>query len=323
PRAMLFDVFAHSFFNPEEEMSAAEMLQYFHFYFMANPESLCFDVLDGPLSAILWDPLRTYLEERGVTFHLGTRVDSVARGQGEGGEHWDVYVSSADGSSERPHLTADGVVLAANVQGLQGIVDRSPHLGNPHWRGQIAALEPTNPYAVLRLWYDGDVSPDRVPFASTSGAGILDSVSLYHRLEESSARWHATTGGAVIELHAYAVPRRLWGDEDAIAQELLDGLHNLYPEVKNLTETQRRYHVMQDCPAFKVNTFTSRPPVETPHDSLVLAGDLCWIPMPSGLMERATASGFLAANKLLSGWNVRGETLYSVPTRGILAGVLR
>ncbi|MCO4771768.1 MAG: FAD-dependent oxidoreductase, partial [Deltaproteobacteria bacterium] len=125
PRAMLFDVFAHSFFNPEEEMSAAEMLQYFHFYFMANPESLCFDVLDGPLSAILWDPLRVYLEKRGVTFHMETRVDSVARGQGEGGEHWDVYVSSADGSAERPHLTADGVVLAANVKGLQGIVDRS------------------------------------------------------------------------------------------------------------------------------------------------------------------------------------------------------
>ena len=30
-RRMLFDVFAHSFFNPEEEMSAAELLMMFHF----------------------------------------------------------------------------------------------------------------------------------------------------------------------------------------------------------------------------------------------------------------------------------------------------
>ena len=36
-RRMLFDVFAHSFFNPESEMSAAELLMMFHFYFTGEP----------------------------------------------------------------------------------------------------------------------------------------------------------------------------------------------------------------------------------------------------------------------------------------------
>ena len=49
-RRMLFDVFSHSFFNPEAEMSAAELLEMFHFYFTGNPEGLVFDVARRPLS---------------------------------------------------------------------------------------------------------------------------------------------------------------------------------------------------------------------------------------------------------------------------------
>jgi isorenieratene synthase len=321
PRAMLFDVFAHSFFNPEEEMSAAEMLQYFHFYFMGNPEGLAFDVLDQPLSEAIWNPLRTYLEARGVTFCMGTAVDAVARAQGDAGATWVVQLSG-DEAPAAGNLKADGVVLAANVQGLRAIVAASPELGTPAWRDDIAALEPTAYYAVLRLWFDGDVARHRVPFASVSGAGILDSVALYHRLTEPSARWHDRTGGAEIELHAYAVPRSYGDDSARVERELVAQLVGLYPEVASLTETQRRFHMMQDCPSFKAGTWERRPRIETPHEGLVLAGDLCWVPMPSGLMERATASGFMAANRLLAGWNVMGEDLWSVPTRGVLSGLL-
>ena len=35
---MLFDVFARSFFNPGSDMSGAELLMMFHFYFAGNPE---------------------------------------------------------------------------------------------------------------------------------------------------------------------------------------------------------------------------------------------------------------------------------------------
>ena len=54
-RRMLFDVFAHSFFNPEHGMSAAELLMMFHFYFMRNPRGAHLRrrpraVLDGDLA---------------------------------------------------------------------------------------------------------------------------------------------------------------------------------------------------------------------------------------------------------------------------------
>jgi isorenieratene synthase len=48
----------------------------------------------------------------------------------------------------------------------------------------------------------------------------------------------------------------------------------------------------------------------------VLAGDLVRTDLPVALMERAATSGFLAANALLERWNVRGQTLWTVPPTG-------
>ena len=52
-----------------------------------------------------------------------------------------------------------------------------------------------------------------------------------------------------------------------------------------------------------------------------LAGDLVRLPFPTALMERAVSSGFLAANALLDEWNVAPEPIWSVPPRGMLAGL--
>ena len=323
-RAMLFDVFAHSFFNPEEEMSAAEMIQYFHFYFMGNPEGLAFDMLDQPLSEGIWAPFETYLAARGVDFAMNTAVTSLEQRQDGSatGSSWLAHLAPTGDGGRSTSIEADAVVLAANVHGVKDIVAASPGLGTAAWRSDIAALEATSPYAVLRVWMDGDVGQDRAPFVSVADAGILDSVGLYHRLAEPEALWAAKTGGSVIEMHAYAVPKALEAHPDRVEAQLFEGLQGLYPEVRSLNEVDRRFHMMQDCPAFPVGQFDRRPRIETPVDSLVMAGDYCWVPIPCGLMERAVASGFLAANCLLSRWNVRGETLWSVPPRGIFASVL-
>jgi isorenieratene synthase len=61
--------------------------------------------------------------------------------------------------------------------------------------------------------------------------------------------------------------------------------------------------------------------VETPFPEVVLAGDFVRLPIPTALMERAATSGFMAANHLLAGWEVRGQELWSVPRRGLLAGL--
>ena len=66
-------MFSHSFFNPEEELSAAELLMMVHFYFTGNAEGLLFDVVRRPLTHAIWQPFAAWLGERGVSVLTATR----------------------------------------------------------------------------------------------------------------------------------------------------------------------------------------------------------------------------------------------------------
>jgi isorenieratene synthase len=304
-RRMLFDVFAHSFFNPEHAMSAAELLMMFHFYFTGNPEGLVFDVAREPLGPALWEPFRGYLERLGAHVRTGVTVERIAR-VAEGriavahGRHW----------SE-----AELLVLALDVRGLQRLLHCSPDLSAlvPH----ASTLEETLPFAVLRLWLDHPVRPERVAFAGTTGVGLLDNISVYERFQGESACWAAAHRGSVVELHAYAVPREL--APEAIRADLLAGLHAFYPEVADARIVHEHFSLRSDCPAFAPGAHASRPGVQTVLPDVALAGDGIRVPVPCALMERAAVSGFLAANTLLAPLGVVSEPIRCVPRRGLFA----
>jgi len=311
-RRMMFDVFSHSFFNPEEDMSAADLLMMFHFYFMANPEGLVFDVLDDEFETSLWRPFRTYLEKLGARFIMGVEVTSLTPAEGS---QWEIACRDTGGEPvdfER----ADLAVLAVTVPGLQKIVDASPEVGDPAWRRNVADLGLTLPFAVWRLWLDRPVNADRLPFVGTAGYPYLDNISVYDTFEDESRRWAESTGGSVVELHAYAVPEDV--GETALRESMLRGLHDLYPETRNAQVVHDVFRVDRDCPAFPPGGHRVRPGVETPAGGMALAGDFVRLPFPSALMERAAASGFLAANHLLARWDVSPEPIWSVPPVGPL-----
>jgi isorenieratene synthase len=310
-RRLFFDVFAHSFFNPEREMSAGELLMMFHFYFTGNPEGLVFDVCRSPFSTAIWKPFERYLSGLGVDVRLESEVSAVRRGEGSA---W--HVDTTDGP-----LEADGVVLALPVPPLQAVVEASADLDDAPWRASIEGLSLTLPFVVWRLWLDRPTRAGRDPFVGTTGLGPLDNISLYHLFEDESREWAESSGGSVVELHAYAVDPDI--PEAEMRRQLMDGLHQLYPETRDATVLEERYLVRRDCPAFAPGSFEGRPGVETPFEGLALAGDFAKLPIPSALMERAAASGFLAANRLLAVHGVRSEPVRSVPARGLLAGLTR
>jgi isorenieratene synthase len=275
---------------------------------MGNPEGLVFDVLDEPFSTAVWDPFRRYLESLGVEMRLGRAVERVERERGG------AFRLGVEGQEE---AGADGLVLALDVAGLQAVVASSPDLGEPSWRRSVAALAQTLPFAVWRLWLDGPLEPGRAPFAATAGCGLLDNISAYHRFQGESRRWAEARGGSVVELHAYALPEDM--DEARIRPALWEPFTALYPEVRQLRVLDERFLLRRDCPAFAPATDPLRPTVETPDRCLALAGDFVRLPFPTALMERAVASGFLAANTLLATWGVAGEPIRHVATRGWLA----
>lgn len=305
-RQMLFDVFAHSFFNPEEQYSAAELLAMFHFYFLGNPEGLVFDVMKQPFS-VVFDRLEGYLRARGVDVRKET---PATRLRSEGAQF--IVETGAD------RIEASHVVLALSVPALKALASESSDALDPLLRARIDALAVTLPFAVWRLFLDRKVNADRAPFAGTTGLGILDNISLYEKLEDECRAWSDKTGGSVVELHAYAVDPT-W-DEARIREDLLRGLHAAYPETIDARIVEDRFLVRRDCPAFRPGDQSVRPTVETTKRNLYLAGDFVKLPFASALMERAVTTGFMAANHITAAHGAPPEEIRTVPVRGLLSG---
>ncbi len=312
-RRVLFDVFAHSFFNPEARYSAAELLAMFHYYFTQNPEGLVFDVMNRPFSKGLWSPMERVLEARGVRVSKRTSAEVVEREDGRLRARL-----TRDGEPET--VDADAVVLALSVPALKALVARSPSLGA--LEPGVSSLAVTSRFAVQRLWLDRPCRPDRHPFAGTTGLpGFedmgLDNISLYERLEDESRAWARRTGGSIVELHAYGI------DDDSteadIRRRFEAGMHQFYPETRGARVLDERFLLRQDCPAFQPGSHAARPEVTTPLSDVLLAGDFVKLPFPSALMERAASSGFMAANVLCDRFREQREPVKHGPLRGLFA----
>ncbi|WP_116113444.1 NAD(P)/FAD-dependent oxidoreductase [Amycolatopsis ruanii] len=299
-RHLAFEVFSRSFFAPPSEMSAAELATMFHLYFLGSSEGLVFDVPDSAFDTALWEPLREYLVRLGVRFRTGTEAAGVTRD----GARWAV-----DGAA------ADGVVLATDVAGLRSIVSASPDLADEEWRSRVLGLRTAPPFLVHRLWLDRPVAPDRPAFLATGGLDPLDNISVLDRYEREAASWAARHCGSVVELHAYACT----GEVTVLRKQLVDRLHQLYPETAGAPVAGELVQWRRDCPLFGVGDFARRPRVRTPFDGVVLAGDGIRIDLPVALMERAAATGWHAANCLLARWGLAGHELTTVPVRGRFA----
>ncbi|MBM3526431.1 MAG: isorenieratene synthase, partial [Alphaproteobacteria bacterium] len=324
-RQLLFEVFAHSFFNAEEEMSAGELLMMFHLYFLGTSEGILFDVLDEPFGDALWRPLGRLLDRLGVDVRLDSRVTDI------------------DPDAQ------DGVVLACDVAGLQHVVAANRWIASPPtstalggsggpdttlsvdvgagsgdaWRARVAALPTAPPFAVWRLWLDRAPAPERAPFAGTAGLGIIDNISIVDRYQGEAHRWALRHGGSVVELHAYALARSYCGDRERVTAELWQQLVALYPELRRANVLDDRYLERADCPGFPPGSWADRLTTATPDRRVVVAGDFVRLSLPTALMERAVASGILAANTLLDRWGVAPEPVWSIAPLGTLARLQR
>lgn len=310
-RVMLFNVFAHSFFNEATAMSAAELVAMFHFYFLANPEGLGMDAPHADYQSAIWAPLRRYLEQRGAQIETGTSVTKLDR---DPAGYWRVHTGTG------ATLTADEVVLATQAGTAARILGASACATSSDPRLAAVAAQPRTgpPYAVARYWLDGDVGPARAQFTSIAGPEVLDSVTLYHRFEAGARHWHERTGGSVAELHAYACPSGVAATELGAAMRA--ELGRLWPETRGLKPVDECCHVGTDAAGFPVGGHATTPGVRTAVPGLTLAGDWVATPFPCALMERAAATGIRAANYILAARGYRTEPVWSVPPRGILAG---
>ncbi len=215
-------------------------------------------------------------------------------------------------------IACDHCVLATDPPATRAILERTGNGLGDELTKDARALESADPYAVWRVWIDRPSRADRPPYVTTSGYPPLDLVALYHRMQPSAAAFAARTGGAVLELHAYALPGEL-SDEATLRAAMWSALLKLMPEVEGARIVDSTFAFKHDFSRFAPGDAARRPGTRSPIENLFFAGDWVSLPWPAALMEAAAMSGRLAANALLSRLGLRQIPIPTVDPKGPLA----
>ncbi|QDP95421.1 FAD-dependent oxidoreductase [Microlunatus elymi] len=319
-RHLALEVFARSFFADPEDFAAAELVAMFHSYFVGSAEGLLFDVPDDDYDTALWKPLGDYLRRQQVVVQTGTPVSRVDLTADKVRVEWE---SASAGAGM---ATVDAIVIATDPRTLPELIGERTLGADPRWRDAVRRVVTAPPFLVWRVWLDQPIAARRPVFLGTTGYGPLDNISAIHRFEAGAAGWAEEHEGAVIELHAYALPDRTGPAEVAeLRSQLWTGLRRAYPELSAARIVFDECRLERDCVLVTPDHWAQRPTVATPDPRVVLAGDAVRTDLPVALMERAATTGFQAANTLLAGWGVRGHDLWSVPrtARQVWPGRLR
>jgi isorenieratene synthase len=301
PRLKLaFDTFARAFFAEDDKLSLAELLKSFHFYYLSHDGGLIYDYPDRDYEPSVLAPLRAELERHGATIHLSTPVKSLAVSEGGFAVNGERF---------------DKVIVSTDVVGANAILTRAEGVPEP-LRARFAKLGPGQRYAVLRLYTDREPRADIPVFVITDREQVLDAVAVYHRLEQESAAYVREHGGAVLELHCYAVPDAM--SEAEVRQALIDELQRFFPELVGMVIHHEHYQLNRNFTAFHVGMYQDRPEVESGVPGLHFAGDWVKLPFAAMLLEAACSSGLWAANAVLREEGLRLERVISVPQKGLM-----
>jgi isorenieratene synthase len=296
--------FARAFFAEPKDMSTAELMKSFHFYFLSNDLGLLYDVLNDDFEYTFLQPAKIFIEKLGGRIFLNQAVDAIEL-------HADSFIVLGE--------KFDYCVLATDVKHLPSIVRNSPSLHRfTKFYTQTTSLKPSARYAVWRIWTNKFEAKKYPYFIFTERLKCLDSISLYHLLEKESAAWSKKNNGGIFELHSYALPDDLTAESE-IKQHLLQELCHYLPELKGAEIRHEFFQLRDDFSAFHTGLYAQRPTVTTEVPGLYLAGDWVKLNHPSMLMEAAYTSGALAANCIFSSENLRENLLFSVPAKGLFA----
>jgi len=302
---IVFTTFARAFFSQPDKMSMAELIKGFHFYFLSNEEGLLYDVLNDDFQESFIRYCERFITQHGGVILKNTPVTEFR-------QHPNGFTANGN--------EYDYVVLCTDVKQAKSLVDRSASLQQYRkFHQSVNSLKSSDRYAVLRLWTDRFEKDQELPFfIFTDRIECLDSITLYHKMEKTSAEWSRKNNGGIIELHSYALPDHLRSDEKVKGQ-LLQEFYHYFPEFQGMTIRHAYFQHRQDFPAFHTGLYSQRPEVVTSVPGLYLAGD--WVKMDNTtmLMEAAYTSGAMAANEIFRKERLRENLLESVPAKGLLA----
>lgn len=214
-------------------------------------------------------------------------------------------------------LAADYYIFATDVPGVKSLFSLSAGDVNPQVKQQIEKLAIADPFAVCRFWFDRDFPWEHSDFTSVSGYKLTDSITLYHRIQDTYKQWYQQTGGSVVELHAYCYKEADFPTQSVLLTTFEQELYEIVPELQNATLLHRELVNQKNFSGYPPGSYSDRPCTNSGVPNLQFAGDWVKMPFPCGLMERAVSSGLLAANHIIHQEGLQRRPLLSVRPQGI------
>lgn len=303
--------------NDTRRISAAEMLQLMHLYFIGHPRAFRRVVTTEDHGTVVIEPWAQRVRALGGTVRTRAPVTGL-RFAGD-------RVVGEVGSD----ALYDHVVLATDIPGLKRVLggsvasDARGAQGLSTMRAMTSRLAIAPAYSVLRVWFDKPTAP-RPPSQAvieSSQYRPINLVALFHMLEAESRDWAARANGSVVEFHLYTTPElkglgadEIWRRIQPTALEILPDLAGARPldfalgQYENFTS----YEVGQG----KIRPRPNSPALDAGVKNLALAGDWLHTLYPSALMEKAVSTGREAANHVLLTDRVREVPLRVPRLRG-------
>jgi len=291
-------------FIDTENISARCMLTIFQF-FAAKTEASVLRMLEGSPYEYLHKPIIDYLEERGTKIYTRRRVREILFT--EAGTQTKVTgLVIANGETEET-ITADAYVCASDVPGVQRLLPEA-------WRkwsefDNIYKLD-TVPVATVQLRFDGWVTElhDAKKRKQLTEAVGMDNLlytpdadfSCFADLALTSPGDYYREGqGSLMQLVLTPGDPFIRQSNEAIAQHVLNQVHELFPSSRELNMTwysvvKLAQSLYREAPGMD----PYRPPQKTPVPNFFLAGSYTQQDYIDS-MEGATLSGRQAAKAIL------------------------
>jgi carotenoid phi-ring synthase / carotenoid chi-ring synthase len=302
----VFNSFSRAFFAEPDQMSMAELIKSFHFFYLSHDYGIDYDYFTGNYYECFTKPVLDYLTKQNVKIFTGKKIERIEKN----GKQLII-----------DNNVFDYAVIATDTKGTKTIAQKCEWMQNENstYFNKLSGLQNSNGYAVLKLWIKGKINCQLPAFVIIDRIKALDSVTIFEKFDEEAEKWAYENKGTVIELHCYSVSEELFNKEK-IKQTLIEELYYYFPELIN---KEIKYHYLQldnNFTSFHTNQYYKRPDYKSPYKEVKFAGDWVKLPIPAMLMEAAFSSGIFAANEILAHEKLMGEPIWSVPLNGLIHG---